>query len=169
MNATPKRLVVFDADTNGSTRGASFDPAARDALAQALEGTTAQMVELDQVKLDQIDPDFPQGKLAATGKPSLPAIKRATFDRLTAVATPVPPPPPPPAAPAQPVDPWAAIKVGTVVLASEAKDDGWWEAVVVKLEHNGGTLRLKWRDFPDLAEFTKPLSRVGLPPPAGAR
>lgn len=168
MNATPKRLVVIDADSNGPARGASFDPAARDAIAKALEGSTAQMIEVEQPKLDQVDPDFPQGKLAATGKPTLTPIKRATYDRLTALATPVPVPPPP-VVPAASVDPWAAIKVGSVVLASDTKDDGWWEAVVVKLEQNGATLRLKWRDFPDFAEFTKPLTKVGIPPAGGGR
>lgn len=168
MNATPKRLVVIDADSNGPARGASFDPAAKEAVSKALEGTTARIFEVDQPKLNQVDPDFPEGKLAATGKPTLTPIKRATFDRLVALATPVPVPPPP-VVPAAPVDPWAAIKVGSVVLASDARDDGWWEAVVVKLEQNGATLRLKWRDFPDLGEFTKPLTRVGLPPVSGQR
>lgn len=168
MNATPKRLVVIDADNNGPARGASFDPAARDAIAKALDGTTARTLEVDVIKLNQIDPDFPEGRLAATGKPALTPIKRATYDRLLALATPVPVPPPP-VMPATAPDPWAAIKVGSVVLASDTRDDGWWEATVVRLEQNGATLRLKWRDFPEFGEFTKPLTRVGLPPAGGQR
>lgn len=168
MNATPSRLVVFDADSSGPTWGASFDPAAREAIAKALEGTTAKVMEVDQVKLDQIDPDFPEGKLASTGKPNLPPIKRATYDRLTALATPVPTPPPP-APSAAAAHPLAAVKVGSVVLAWDEENGGWWEAVVQRLEHNGGTLRLKWRDYPDLPQVTKPLTAVALPPANGAR
>lgn len=168
MNATPKRLVVIDADSNGPARGASFDLAPKEAISKAMEGTTAKIIEVDQPKLDQIDPDFPQGKLPSAGKPALMPIKRATYERLLALATPVPVPPPP-VVPAAPADPWAAIRVGSVVLASDARNDGWWEAVVVRVEQNGATLRLKWRDFPDLGEFTKPLNRVGLPPAGGLR
>lgn len=168
MNAMPSRLVVFDADSSGPARGANFDPAAREAIAKALDGSTAKLIEVDQVKLDQIDPDFPEGKLASTGKPNLSPIKRATYDRLTALATPVPTPPPPPA-PSATTHPLVAVKVGSVVLAWDEENGGWWEAVVQRLEHNGGTLRLKWRDYPDQPQVTKALTAVALPPANGAR
>jgi hypothetical protein len=168
MNATPQRLVVIEADPSGLTRGASFDPAARDAVAKALAGTAAVIFLVDVPKLDQIDADFPQGKLAATGKPTLTPIKKATYDRLVAVSTPPAPVPPPPAMPERP-DPYAALKPGSIVLASESKEDGWWEAAVVKLEQNGATLRLKWVAFPDYDEFTKPLHRVAILPAGGHR
>ena len=52
----------------------------------------------------------------------------------------------------------------------EALADGIMDsAVVVRLEQNGATLRLKWRDFTDLGEFSKPLTRVAIPPANGAR
>ncbi|MGG5809156.1 hypothetical protein [Falsiroseomonas sp. CW058] len=168
MNATPKRLVVIDADSNGPARGASFDPAGRDAIAKALEGSTAKIIEVDQVKLNQVDPDFPEGKLAATGKPTLPLIKRATYERLVALATPVPVPAPPVAL-ASSGNPLAAVKVGSVVLAWDDENGGWWEAVVQRLEHNGATLRLKWRDFPEMPQVAKPLTAVALPPANGVR
>ena len=168
MNATPQRLVVIEADPNGLTRGASFDPAARDAIAKALAGTAAVIFLVDGPKLDQVDADFPQGKLASTGKPALVPIKKATYDRLVALSVPPPAAPPLPAAPER-VDPYAALKPGSIVLASDSKDDGWWEATVVKLEQNGATLRLKWCAFPDYPEFTKPLHRVAILPVGGHR
>lgn len=168
MNATPQRLVVIEADPNGLTRGASFDPAARDAIAKALAGTAALIFLVDGPKLDQVDADFPPGKLASAGKPALVPIKRATYDRLFALSVPPPAAPPLPGAPER-VDPYAALKPGSIVLASESKEDGWWEATVVKLEQNGAMLRLKWCDFPDYAEFTKPLHRVAILPNGGMR
>lgn len=168
MNTTPQRLVVIEAEANGPARGASFDPAAREAIVKALTGTPAAIFLIDAVKLDQIDADFPQGKLAATGKPALMPIKRATYDRLVALCTPAPAAPPLPAVPERP-DPYALLKPGSIVLASDGVEDGWWEASVVKLEQNGGTLRLKWTAFPDYDEFTKPLHRVAILPPAGGR
>ena len=66
-------------------------------------------------------------------------------------------------------NPEVTIRVLTIMLASDEKADGWWEAVVVRVEQNGATLRLKWRDFTDLGEFSKPLTRVAIPPANGAR
>lgn len=40
---------------------------------------------------------------------------------------------------------------------------------MVRIEQNGATLRLKWRDFPEFDEFTKPLTRIAIPPASGAR
>ena len=170
MNATPQRLVVIEADAAGLTHGAWFDLAAREAVAAALAGTNAILIDVDQPKLDQVDPGFPAGKLAATGRPSLPVIKRTVYDRLATLAVPPPAVQSPPDAPeAGKAAAYAGVIVGSVVLASETKGEGWWEAVVVRLEQNGGTLRLKWKEFPEMEEFTKPLNRVAIPPAGGQR
>lgn len=169
MNATPKRLVVIELDPNtGTARGAWFDQAVREPLAKALADTAAVLIEVDGPKLDQIDADFPQGKVAQSGKPALPMIKRAVYDRLAALTRPLPAAEAPPAPSSKP-DPFANLKPGSFVLASDSKDDGWWEATVVRVEQNGATLRLKWRDFPEYDEFSKPLTRVAIPPANGLR
>ena len=170
MNAKPLRLVAIEADPTGSARGAWFDIAERQTLAKSIADTPITLFELDQVKLDQVDADFPAGKLPlGGGRLTLPIIKRATYDKLAILAA-----PPPVTGPLTVVeggigDMHTVVKVGTVVLASDNKDDGWWEAVVVRVEQNGATLRLKWRDFTDLGEFSKPLTRVAIPPANGAR
>ncbi len=64
--------------------------------------------------------------------------------------------------------PWSAVVVGSVVLASDAKDEGWWEAVVLALE-GGNMLRLRWRDYPEYDQFNRLITRVGLLPPGGQR
>ena len=38
------------------------------------------------------------------------------------------------------------IGLGSVVLAHESPDDGWWEAEVIGI--NGGVFSLRWRDYP---------------------
>ena len=44
---------------------------------------------------------------------------------------------------------WDAIKVGSLVVAYESDDDGWWIARVSEVK--GDCLFvLKWRDFPDM-------------------
>jgi hypothetical protein len=170
MNTQPLRLVAIEADPTGAAHGAWFDIAERPALAKSIADTPITLFELDQVKLDQVDADFPAGKLPlGGGRLTLPIIKRATYDRLAILAAPPPVTVPLPTGEARRADSGGAPKVGSVVLASHSADDGWWEAVVVRLEQNGATLRLKWRDFPEYDEFTKPLTRVAIPPANGAR
>ena len=159
MNDTAKRLVVIDA-TNGTARGAWFDLVQRPAVTKAFAGTAVTVLEVDTTVLDQVDPDFPTGRLAGAVRPTLPVIQRTAYERLAALAA--------PAAGVAP-DPMAGIRPGSIVLASVDVADGWWEAVVMRVEHNGATLTLKWRDFPEYDEFTKPLTRVALPPAGGVR
>ena len=170
MNAKLSRLVAIEADSTGAARGAWFDTAERQNLAKSIADTPITLFELDKVKLDQVDADLPAGKLPlGGGRLTLPIIKRATYDKLAILAAPPPATGPLPTGEAGRADPSGTVKVGTVVLASDSKDDGWWEAVVVRVEQNGATLRLKWKDYADLGEFTKPLTRVAIPPANGAR
>jgi len=168
MNATPMRLVAITAEPGGTTRGAWFDPTQREAVEKAMIGQPVTLLELDTPKLDQVDPDFPTVKLPlGIGRLTLPVIKRPVYDRLATLARPAPQVPPP--VTPDTADPYAAIKVGSIVLASDSREEGWFEAVVLRMENNGATLRLKWSDFADLGDFTKPLTRVGIPPAGGVR
>ena len=118
MNAKPLRLVAIEADPTGSARGAWFDIALRDTLAKSIVDTPITLFELDQVKLDQVDADFPAGKLPLGGvRPTLPIIKRATYDKLTILAAPPPATGPLTAIEGGIGDMHTVVKVGTVVPA----------------------------------------------------
>jgi hypothetical protein len=41
---------------------------------------------------------------------------------------------------------WDEIRLGSLVIAHEGNDDGWWEAIVTELK--GEQLTVRWRDFP---------------------
>ena len=173
MTDATKRLVLLYHGTQ-EPRGAWFEVVHRAALTQAAAAAGHILFELERAKLDQIDPDMPGGVLAATGKPEpLPVMLRATYDRLMAMieagqvgkvagvtgkAS----------VPGVPV-PWSDIRVGWIVLASDDKDDGWWEAVVTAIENDGRTLQLRWRDFPEAERFSRSVTRVGLISPSGQR
>ena len=62
----------------------------------------------------------------------------------------------------------AEIGLGSVVLALEGPDGGWWEAEVIGI--NGGTFSLRWCDY-DPAAFPTILRKAGelalLPPVVG--
>ena len=60
------------------------------------------------------------------------------------------------AAPCLPTS-WDDIAVGHLVIAQEAKWDGWWEAIV--LARDGDMLTLKWRDYDDTKHRAAPRRR----------
>jgi len=91
-----------------------------------------------------------QGQVYAADRTFAPAVQRELFDKLSALAGPV-------AAPwlaeitaakdqaaSRPAS-WQAIEVGSLVIAHESHEDGWWEAIVVAIE--GDQLVLRWRDY----------------------
>ena len=45
-------------------------------------------------------------------------------------------------------DPWAAIGVGSLVLAKDTADAAWFEAIVVSVSEDDETLVARWRDYP---------------------
>ena len=57
------------------------------------------------------------------------------------------------------------IKVGSIVLASESRDDGWWTAVVTENKGDGLFL-LQWEDWPDLDTFLRRPEQLALIHPA---
>lgn len=59
---------------------------------------------------------------------------------------------------------WADITVGSLVLASEAPMDGWWESVVIGVKDELFTLR--WRDFPGEPVFARRRWHLAILPPS---
>ena len=65
-------------------------------------------------------------------------------------------------APREPAPPktWDEIKVGSLVIAQDSHDEGWWEAVVSQIA--GDMLTLRWRDYPRYAAFLQNRHQVAL-------
>jgi len=59
---------------------------------------------------------------------------------------------------------WAAIGIGSTVLACQGPMEGWWEAVVLYTKANDSFV-LRWRDFPDDGEITRARKDLALMPP----
>ena len=91
-----------------------------------------------------------QGQVYAADRTFAPAVQREIFDTLCELAGPI--------GAASPLEitaskdeatprpaSWQAIKVGSLVIAHESPDDGWWEAIVVAIEKD--QLVLRWRDY----------------------
>ena len=65
----------------------------------------------------------------------------------------------------KPRDP-AEIGLGSVVLAHEGPDDGWWEAEVIGI--NGRVFSLRWRDYPTQPTILRKATDLALLPPGEA-
>ena len=58
------------------------------------------------------------------------------------------------------------IGLGSLVLAHESPEDGWWEAEVIGI--NGGVFSLRWRDFPLQPTILRKAGELALLPPGEA-
>lgn len=70
-----------------------------------------------------------------------------------------------PAAPQPaPIHAWAALAVGSTILAPDKDDsgNGFYYAVVQKISADQKTLTCLWKGFPELGSFTVQRLRVGL-------
>ena len=67
-----------------------------------------------------------------------------------------------PSAPQPPSLPrnWADIKVGSLVLAHESPEDGWWEAIVTSI--NDASITMRWRDEPREPSVTRRRDQIAL-------
>jgi hypothetical protein len=65
----------------------------------------------------------------------------------------------------KPRDP-AEIGLGSVVLAHEGPDEGWWEAEVIGI--NGRVFSLRWRDYPTQPTILRKATELALLPPSKA-
>ena len=58
---------------------------------------------------------------------------------------------------------WNDIGVGSIVLATEGPQEGWFESVVLRAEND--VFILRWRDWPRLPVFARRTWQIGLLPP----
>lgn len=63
--------------------------------------------------------------------------------------------------PKDPAKTWGDLRPGHIVLShEEGPEDGWWQAVIVRI--SGDAAMLRWRFDPEMAAFTRPIQRLGL-------
>lgn len=60
----------------------------------------------------------------------------------------------------------AEVGLGSVVLAHEGPDEGWWEAEVIGI--NGRVFSLRWRDYPTQPTILRKATELALLPPGEA-
>ena len=155
----PSPLVLFGIDNRGKPKGARFGKEHASLAMKAATQLQLQVLASNDPKIAEIAARLPVGRVHATGRTFVPFIRRDLYDKLVAAAAngnahPTSPPngssgasgsTPGGSAPRLPQN-WQAIGLGDLVLASQSREDGWYEAIVV--EANGDMFTLRWRDYP---------------------
>lgn len=170
-------LVVFGIDSAKKRHASRFGSACAPVALKAARSMGMRTLRVISDEQRQIAMKLPPGKVSPKGKAVVPLVRPALYDKLLAVAgdtptndTPaVPPadggqeaPSPPPASNGKPKpgDDWSCLVAGSVVLAKESVDQGWFECVVQNMD--GDTLTLRWQGWPDLPKFNRKLTQVAL-------
>ena len=171
-NGSGPELIVLGRDEAGKPRAARF-PTGHDGLvAKAAKAMNLAVCKADGEVLAELAKKLPPGRLYSTGRGFVPAVGRSLYDKLVEqlklAGQPVPDETDQPsddrpgaaqAAPGLPTS-WDDIAVGHLVIAQEALDDGWWEAIV--LGRDGDMLTLKWRDYPWQPNVLRHIGSVAL-------
>ena len=176
---TPMHILV-GLDDQGKAHASWFSEEDGDAAAVAADLMDMALLDITGEELTAIAAKLPRGKLFESGKAFVPFVKRTVYDQLAtyfdeefvastaarveaaqaaaadgyakASKGEVPP--------RQPED-WSKIMVGDLVLAEDAPSEGWFEAEVIEQAANE-QFRLKWRDWPDLPNFSRGITDIAL-------
>ncbi|WP_018700323.1 hypothetical protein [Amorphus coralli] len=176
-------LIVLGRDAAGRSHASWFDESQVEPAHDAAEvmGMTTLPVSSDDLR--SLAGDLARGKLFASGKAFVPFVNGTLFSKLTThlsdeqrseieasrmgeVAAGVSDGkrPEPPHLP----EDWSKLTVGSLVVACESADGGWWLARIVKVASEN-SFTLKWLDYPDDPAVNRQRKHIALlHPEAGA-
>lgn len=179
-------IILFGRDSAGKPRASWFDAASADLATKAAEQMHLRILKVETEEQKAVARQLSPGRVFASGKAFTPFARATLFSRVVELATGTNGAPSTeaaasvpdgagaaadgssagsgsgvPSAPQRPQD-WDEIGVGSLVLALEPPDEGWWESIVIGI--SGEALTLKWRDFPGERVFVRRRSEVALLP-----
>jgi hypothetical protein len=168
-------VVLFGIDSRGKPKAARFGKEAASLATKAANQLQLRTIAGDDPKIADIAARLPVGRVHATGKTFVPFVRRDLYDKLIAAAGngngtisvrtaasqagSAAKANSPSANPNLPHS-WDRIGLGDLVVAQEALEDGWYEAIVVEV--NGDMLTLRWRNFPRERRLVRHRFRVAL-------
>jgi len=186
-------LVVFGRDEAGKPRASWFDAVSADLATKAADLTKMRVLKIETEEQKVVARQLAPGRVLESGRAFTPFARATVFSKLVELAHVAQQAHGPSAgtevaastgnglsaaadgfgasssgggaanAPKWPVD-WDEIGVGSVVLALEAPEYGWWESIVIGV--NGQSVSLKWRDYPREPVFVRPRAELALLPVA---
>jgi hypothetical protein len=170
-NATAKQsassipLIVLGYDENQKPRAARFPAPEAELVAKAAQLMDLKVYEASTDDLAALAKKLPEGRLYGNGRGFVPNIRQSLYSEVI-VALAVEPKAAvgkdqdePPVATGLPRT-WEDIAPGHLVIAQEALDYGWWEAIVIG--RNADMFTLRFRDYPKLPKFVRHRNAIAL-------
>ena len=170
--ATPATfpLIVLGFDEQQKPRGARFVDAKPDLVTKAADAMGFKVYEASPEDVAEYAEKLPLGRLYANGRGFVPNIRQSLYSDLVVVLGQEPQATLSktgdkdslPAARGLPRS-WDEIGPGHLVIAQEALEYGWWEAIV--LDRQGDTFILQYRDYPHLPKFVRHRTGIAMMSP----
>jgi hypothetical protein len=167
-SAAAAPLIVLGYDENHKPRAARFPAADAALVVKAAQLMDLKVYQAATEELAALAKKLPEGRLYGNGRGFVPNIRESLYSEIIVtlavepqaavskedelpVATGLP-------------RTWDEIAPGHLVIAQEALDYGWWEAVVIA--RNGDMFTLRFRDYPKLPKFVRHRNAIALISPA---
>src|SRR2546423_12970083 len=163
-------LIVLGFDEQQKPRGAKFVDAKPDLVTKAADLLGFKVYETSPPDVAEYAKKLPLGRLYANGRGFVPNIRQSLYSDLVVVLGQEPQATLSktgdkdslPAARGLPRS-WDEIGPGHLVIAQEALEYGWWEAII--LARKGDTFILQYRDYPHLPKFVRHRSGIAMMSP----
>ena len=153
-------LIVLGYDEHHKPRAARFPATDAELVAKAAQLMDLKVYRAASEDLAALAKKLPEGRLYGNGRGFVPNVRQVIVtlavepqaavgkdqDELP-VATGLP-------------RTWDDIAPGHLVIAQEALEYGWWEAIVIG--RNGDMFTLRFRDYPKLPKFVRHRNAIAL-------
>jgi hypothetical protein len=163
-------LIVLGFDDQQKPRGARFVDAKPDLVTKAADAMGFKVYEASSEDVAEYAEKLPLGRLYANGRGFVPNIRQSLYSDLVvnlgqepqAALSKTGDKDSLPAARGLPRS-WDEIGAGHLVIAQEALEYGWWEAIV--LDRQGDSFILQYRDYPHLPKFVRHRTGIAMMSP----
>jgi len=178
---TDNFLVVLGLDSEKKPHAARFDLVDEAAVRKAAAHKNFQIGHAKTKEAAELANKLIDGRIFDSGRGLVPFVSVEVFEKLKKVLELEDAVPATPAAPAampakdgvtarQPActNPWAAIKVGSVVLVRDpttGPDRSWWDCVVNEISKDNQFLTVRWKNYAKEKPFRVKRSAVAILPP----
>jgi hypothetical protein len=168
--ATTPPLIVLGFDDQQKPRGARFLDAKPDLVTKVADLLGFKVYEASSEDVAEYAKKLPLGRLYANGRGFVPNIRQSLYSDLVVILGQEPQAALTktgdkdrlPAARGLPRS-WDEIGPGHLVIAQEALEYGWWEAIV--LDRQGDSFILQYRDYPHLPKFVRHRTGIAMMSP----
>jgi hypothetical protein len=163
-------LIVLGYDENQKPRAARFPATDAELVAKAAQLMDLKVYEAATEELAALAKKLPVGRLYGNGRGFVPNIRQSLYSEIIVTLAVEPQAAvgkdqdEPPVATGQPRT-WDEIAPGHLVIAQEALEYGWWEAIVIA--RNDDMFTLRFRDYPKLPKFVRHRNAIALISPPG--